>query len=634
MPARFKGTQAATTIGLAALLVAALAAAFLLFTANLGAFGPSRAPEYRIAVAAFLDERDSPQPQAGTEIAAQIARSLRGEIDARPDLKGEIAVVLAPQVRSASEARDFALRESVDLMIWGRVDQASVDAFNPLISVVELPGGQLWYDSVPAWREISLTEDQSSGMGAIAANRVEGFSAYILGMRYLHLGRYADAAREFQSALERASAAPPEAHSAQVRALFHLALGRAQASLGDVEAARRSYQSSLQHNVRQAVAYIGLGNLDYSAGDCAAALAAYESAVALNPALAAAWYSRGNAHFCLEQYDDAARDYEEAVRLARDTNGWADWYTLVLGVTLCQGGRIDEGIERLAAARSGSRLRAAQLETQNCLKLAQQAETQPDEIGDVVAALWQTPAPAATALPGAGGLLGLRRLEIPDALGADEAPAVPPSLDTTRPVQASAEPKATTPAPYSTQGTASPPARSGVTATAQAQPTHPEPTAGLPSATAQPPEATPVRNPGEESLTPVPMATPTWPQPSATWTVEPGLTPTQPLPSATATLPPTATPTPLPPTATATRQPSATPTPPPPTATATRQPSATPTPPPPTPTETPAPTFTALPPTAVEEPTATIAPSDTPPLDPPTPTPEPTKKHPKTPKRP
>jgi tetratricopeptide (TPR) repeat protein len=598
---RLGGLRGAAALAPALLVVAALALIFGVFQYSLASVAPAHSPEYRVAVAAFVSATSGAPAADGREVAGRLAREMRRRVEARGDLNGRVAVVTVPAISDQRQAANIALESGADIVIWGRINEAS-DTYSPSIYLAEQTGGQLWYGDLPAWREPTLASNGSGTLGPAKTSATTPLATYVLGLIYLQHGNYSGAAAQFQETIERAVESRPLA--AETLATFHLALGRARAGLGDFDTARREYLAALEYDTDRAAAYVGLGNIEYSAGACEAALRKYASALLLAPYSPDVLYSRGNAYYCLARYQEAARDYREAARIAQIEGEPEGWYQLVLGVALCRSGEFEDGITQFAAARSGNPASAAQLETENCLKLAGEPGAGDAEVvQDVIAALWPTPTSPAPddALAVWRGLPFLRETDMTrpvsglTLLMSSPSATSAPASATSRPTVTRAVSPSSTPELMPTDPPSREPERDRDT---------------LPTATRA---AVPTRIIPTSTAVPLPPAR--IPAATATRTEEPSATPVS--PTETAMSAPSATLTPLPPTATA-LPPTATPLPP----TATPLPP-TATPLPPTATEAPPPTSTPVPPTDIPAPTPTEAPEETP-----TSAPEPTKQPP------
>lgn len=601
----------------AGVLVLYLAAALLL-AVNVLQFdrvdaAPVRPGQFGVAVAEFGAADPFAAPARGREASVFIQRSLRRAIQANPTLGGRVAVVSAPLIRDERQARDFAERNGVELVVWGRFAGDDAKAFLPSVTVLEPPTFQLRYGDVPAAHDAPLAGGGSLEFGEVLPARARGFIDSIAGLIHLRRGSYREAADTLQQAIEglarEAAAGAPAPVSPRSLAVLHNALARAYYHLGDVSAARAEYRLSLQQDPRYAVPHIGLGNLGYEEGDCTAAFDAYDRAVKLAPGLAAAWYAHGNANYCLGRYAGAASDYREAIRRSLPGEDVVSLYHLVLGMTLCQAGQTAEGLAQLAVAENGNLLLSAGAERRNCARLAEAAPAAATGLAERTRPSPRPPAPqtGTTATP---------------AAGAGEAPAPWPFIQvlitgTPNPVLRQ------TPTPERVL-LLTLPARAAPTA--RVSPTYPPAPAAIDEpATATPQPAPPpawTPEPASPTAAPAPTWTPEPPTPaftpSPTWTPEPAsptaAPPTQTPVPPTPTFAPSPTSTAVPPSPTA-ALPTWTPIPPTPTV---QPPLMTWTPVPPSPTEPPPPALTPLPP---DLPTSEPPPQPTDTTEPPKPKP-------------
>lgn len=589
------------TAAVVVLALYATAALLLIFTVlqfDIAAAAPVRPDRLGIAIADFSSPNGS--AAEGRELRTLLARSLRRQIQSSPGLSGRVAVVSAPAIQNEEQAREYATRNGVQLVIWGRTAGEGHGVFVPSVADFAQPVLELRHGDAPTAPDVPLTGSQGVELGEITSQEVSRFSDYLAGLIYLDLRSYREAAGSF----DRAATEDPAAMSpgAQVRlartlAVFYLASGKARAELGQGDAARAAYELALRHDPAYAEAYIGLGNLEYERGNCGAALARYDRAVALAPKLPASWYARGSAFYCAKNFASAASDYRTAVSLARAGDQAAGLYHLVLGATLCEAGQTPEGMAELASARSGSLAQAVAAETARCTARAQSSA----KAGNTGTSGQSGPTPGGETV---GALLSRLAAEL-----ASQAPSPTPA-QTATPLPATAWVPTAAPTPTPTY----PPFQTMVTSVTPASASRAVPATPLPQAT-QPPQPAPTAAPVSTLPPPTDTAATRPPAPLPPTQAPPSATPVPPSPTWTPVPPATVTPVPM---STATPvPPTSTPLPPSPTATALPPPTNTLVPPSPTATTAPPPTNTAVPPPS---PTATSRPPLPTPFWPPAPT--------------
>ncbi|MBN1955119.1 MAG: tetratricopeptide repeat protein [Anaerolineae bacterium] len=352
-----------------------------------------------IVVAQFgtgVEIRDSVE---GAELSAFVARNLRREIELLPGLAGNVTVVSGPLIRSVDEAKAVAAKNGATLVIWGWV--SSDNTFVPNFTFVEPAGAEIGLKEVPAWYEVEINGGGTLQLSQTVARRTSGLIEYIVGLIYLNQGDYEWAADQFRQAIaltEEALDSPATEHEQhtldRTLAIYHLALGRTYAAQEYPDGALVEYETAADYDAGYGPIYIGIGNIDYSARRCQEALPWYAQAVRLTAAnrRASAYYSRGNAYFCLGQYEAAAADYQQAISMAEVDDKRLALYHHVLGVTLCQLGRFEEGLAELAVAQQLA-------ETDSDLQQGVQAEVENCRARQTRAAATVTPTPFPTQFP-------------------------------------------------------------------------------------------------------------------------------------------------------------------------------------------------------------------------------------------
>ncbi|MHB8773168.1 MAG: tetratricopeptide repeat protein [Syntrophales bacterium] len=131
---------------------------------------------------------------------------------------------------------------------------------------------------------------------------------YNLGESYLKQGRFADAIREFQTALDLK---PDQAQP-------HYNLGMAYQKQGRLDDAIKEYQTALDLDPNLVKPHHNLGAIYQNRGYLDDAIKEYTMAIKLNPGYPASYYNRGVVYQTQGRLDDAIREYRTVLNLKPD----------------------------------------------------------------------------------------------------------------------------------------------------------------------------------------------------------------------------------------------------------------------------------------------------------------------------
>ncbi len=97
--------------------------------------------------------------------------------------------------------------------------------------------------------------------------------------------------------------------------ILHNKIGIAYQHMGNVSAAKKSYNQALKLNSKYSEARNNLGTLAYGRKDYRGAIREYNRALELNPNSATTYSNLGTAYFARKRYEEAAKAYQQAVHL-------------------------------------------------------------------------------------------------------------------------------------------------------------------------------------------------------------------------------------------------------------------------------------------------------------------------------
>ena len=133
------------------------------------------------------------------------------------------------------------------------------------------------------------------------------------GTQYYDEGRYPEALRSYQRALNRLKLIP---FTENRRAEVLCDLGNAWSGKGEYEEAILSYESALRMHPGMVSALIGLGDVYFEIGAYDKTVSCYDKVLLLSPADRNSYYQRGKAYRRLGMYDKALKDFRGAITLA------------------------------------------------------------------------------------------------------------------------------------------------------------------------------------------------------------------------------------------------------------------------------------------------------------------------------
>jgi serine/threonine protein kinase len=138
-------------------------------------------------------------------------------------------------------------------------------------------------------------------------------AAVSTGTQYYDEGRYPEALRSYQRALNRLELIP---FTENRRAEVLCDLGNAWSGKGEYEKAILSYESALRIDPGMVSALIGLGDVYFEIGAYDKTVSCYDKVLLLSPADRNSYYQRGKAYRRLGMYDKALKDFRGAITLA------------------------------------------------------------------------------------------------------------------------------------------------------------------------------------------------------------------------------------------------------------------------------------------------------------------------------
>lgn len=218
----------------------------------------------------------------------------------------------------------------------------------PIAFVAALWTGLYWLSIKPFVADLYLERGNLKILFAGSAEAIADFQKSLawedfgykasmrLGEVSLRAGKYPEAIRHFQRAVERSPGLPTA--YANLGLSFYMA--------GRPDRAKEAYQKALAITTTYPVAHNNLGNLLLDEGLHMAAVEEYRRAIALNPSYANAHYNLGQALSRAGDREQAVEAYREAVRL--DPRMAEGWYNLA--ALQARLGRKAEAIEALAKA--------------------------------------------------------------------------------------------------------------------------------------------------------------------------------------------------------------------------------------------------------------------------------------------
>jgi len=237
------------------------------------------------------------------------------------------------------EGRGYVL----DFQKAGNID-AAIDRFTRAIELdsrFALPhaglGGALWLKYEASHDTAIVTQARAACTQALALDPAAAAAHVCLGTIALGTGAFADAAREFQAALDR------EATSDEA----YLGLARAQARGGAAQTAEATYQRAIALRPEYWATHVWLGTFYREQGRYAEAARAYEAALPLTPDNARVYYVLGGLYFTVGRYDDAIAACRKSVALQPSVPAYGNW-----GATLARLRRFTEAVDVYERARS------------------------------------------------------------------------------------------------------------------------------------------------------------------------------------------------------------------------------------------------------------------------------------------
>jgi len=236
------------------------------------------------------------------------------------------------------EGRGYAL----DFQKAGNID-AAIDRFTRAIELdsrFALPhaglGGALWLKYEASHDTAIVTRARAACAQAQALDPGAAASHVCLGTIDLGTGAFADAAREFQAALDR----EPTSDEA------YLGLARAQARGGAAGAAEATYKRAIALRPEYWATHVWLGTFYREHARYADAAREYELAVTLTPDNARIYMILGGLYGSIGRYDEAIASCRRSVALAPSMAAYQNW-----GATLANLRQFPDAAEKFAEAR-------------------------------------------------------------------------------------------------------------------------------------------------------------------------------------------------------------------------------------------------------------------------------------------
>jgi tetratricopeptide (TPR) repeat protein len=237
------------------------------------------------------------------------------------------------------EGRGYAL----DFQKTGNID-AAIDRFTRAIELDSKfalsyagLGGALWLKYEASHDAAIVTQARSACAQALTLAPAAANSHICLGTIALGTGGFADAAREFQAALDR----EPTSDEA------YLGLARAQSRGGSAEAAEATYRRAIALRPEYWATYVWLGLFYRERGRYADAALAYEAALPLTPDNARVYYILGGLYFTVGRYDDAIAACRKSAALQPSIPAYGNW-----GAALARLRRFTEAVDVYERARN------------------------------------------------------------------------------------------------------------------------------------------------------------------------------------------------------------------------------------------------------------------------------------------
>jgi tetratricopeptide (TPR) repeat protein len=237
------------------------------------------------------------------------------------------------------EGRGYAL----DFKKAGNID-AAIDRFTKAIELdsrFALPyaglGGALWLKYEASHDTALVTQVRSACAQALALDPAAASSHICLGTVALGTGAFADAAHEFQAALDR----EPTSDEA------YLGLARAQSRGGNAEAVEATYKRAIALRPEYWATHIWLGLFYRERGRYADAAQAYEAALRLTPDNARVYYILGSLYLTVGRYDDAIAACRRSAALQPSIPAYGNW-----GAALARLRRFTEAVDVYGRAQN------------------------------------------------------------------------------------------------------------------------------------------------------------------------------------------------------------------------------------------------------------------------------------------
>jgi tetratricopeptide (TPR) repeat protein/TolB-like protein/predicted Ser/Thr protein kinase len=236
------------------------------------------------------------------------------------------------------EGRGYAL----DFQKPGNIE-AAIDRFSRAIELDSRfalaqagLGGALWLKYEASHDAALVPQSRAACVQALALDPASAAPHICLGAVAHGTGKFDEAVREFQLALDR----EPTSDEA------YLGLARAQARTGSADAAEATYQRALALRPQYWAAHVWLGTYYREHARYAEAVEQYQRALVLTPDNARIYYILGGLYGSIGRYDEAIAACRKSAELQPTWNAYSNW-----GMTLFRMRRFEEAVTRLEAAR-------------------------------------------------------------------------------------------------------------------------------------------------------------------------------------------------------------------------------------------------------------------------------------------
>jgi eukaryotic-like serine/threonine-protein kinase len=236
------------------------------------------------------------------------------------------------------EGRGYAL----DFQKPGNID-AAIDRFSRAIELDSRfalaqagLGGALWLKYEASHDVALVPRSRAACTQALALDPASAAPHVCLGAVAHGTGRFDEAVREFQLALDR----EPTSDEA------YLGLARAQARAGGADAAEATYQRALALRPQYWATHVWLGTFYREHARYPEAVEQYKLALTLTPDNARIYYILGGLYGSIGRYDEAIAACRTSTQLHPTWNAYSNW-----GMTLFRLRRFEEAVSKLEAAR-------------------------------------------------------------------------------------------------------------------------------------------------------------------------------------------------------------------------------------------------------------------------------------------